>query len=192
MLDHLSGGRLEIGVGRGVSPFELAYYGVPFLDSREIFEEALDVIVAGLRNSRLTHRGAHYRFQDVPIELRPRQRPNPQFWYGVTSPESLMLAARRGMNMVGGGPVSMLKETAARFREEFASQGWLSRHQSACHHANCRRPQAYLCRRKRAAGRAYRGPGLSGLLRQHHQVVDRFPYRSGLRLHARPGGRAQK
>jgi alkanesulfonate monooxygenase SsuD/methylene tetrahydromethanopterin reductase-like flavin-dependent oxidoreductase (luciferase family) len=119
MLDHLSGGRLEIGVGRGVSPFELAYYGVPFLDSREIFEEALDVIVAGLRNSRLTHRGAHYRFQDVPIELRPRQRPNPQFWYGVTSPESLMLAARRGMNMVGGGPVSMLKETAARFREEF-------------------------------------------------------------------------
>jgi len=39
MLDQISGGRLEIGVGRGVSPFELAYYGVPFLDSREIFEE---------------------------------------------------------------------------------------------------------------------------------------------------------
>src|ERR1700758_658120 len=40
MLDHLSGGRLEVGVGRGVSPFELAYFHVPFMESHEIFEEA--------------------------------------------------------------------------------------------------------------------------------------------------------
>ena len=53
MLDHLSNGRFEIGVGRGVSPFELAYYGISFMDSREIFDEALDVIVAGLRGERL-------------------------------------------------------------------------------------------------------------------------------------------
>ncbi|HKV54222.1 MAG TPA: LLM class flavin-dependent oxidoreductase [Candidatus Binataceae bacterium] len=120
MLDQMSGGRLEIGVGRGVSPFELAYYGISFMDSREIFDEALDVVVSGLRSERLSHRGRHYRFDDVPMELRPLQRPNPQFWYGVSSPESLMLAARRGMNMVGGGPISLLKELTGRYREEFA------------------------------------------------------------------------
>lgn len=120
MLDHISGGRLEVGVGRGVSPFELAYYGVSFMDAREIFEEALDVVAAGLRNERLAHRGQHYRFDSVPMELRPQQRPNPPFWYGVSSPESLMLAARRGMNMVSGGPISVLKNLTAAFREETA------------------------------------------------------------------------
>lgn len=120
MLDHLSGGRLELGVGRGVSPFELAYYGVSFMDSREIFEEALTVLVKGLRDERLNHRGKHYRFDNVPLELRPQQWPNPPFWYGVTSPESLMFAARHGMHMVGGGPNAVLKPMTAQFREEVA------------------------------------------------------------------------
>jgi len=120
MLDHISEGRLELGVGRGVSPFELAYYGISFMDSREIFEEALEVVVAGLRGERLTHRGRHYRFDGVPMELRPQQRPNPPLWYGVSSPESLMLAARRGMNMVGGGPIPVLKDLTAAYRQEVA------------------------------------------------------------------------
>jgi alkanesulfonate monooxygenase SsuD/methylene tetrahydromethanopterin reductase-like flavin-dependent oxidoreductase (luciferase family) len=120
MLDHLSGGRLELGVGRGVSPFELGYYGVSFMDAREIFEEALEVIVAGLRNDRLAHRGPHYRFDDVPIEMKPAQRPNPPFWYGVSSAQSLMLAARRGMHMVGGGPIPVLKNLTTAYREEYA------------------------------------------------------------------------
>jgi alkanesulfonate monooxygenase SsuD/methylene tetrahydromethanopterin reductase-like flavin-dependent oxidoreductase (luciferase family) len=120
MLDHLSGGRLELGVGRGVSPFELAYYGVSFMDSREIFEEALTVLAKGLRDERLSHRGKHYRFDHVPMEIRPQQRPNPPFWYGVTSPESLMFAARHGMHMVGGGPNAVLKPMTAQFREEVA------------------------------------------------------------------------
>ncbi len=120
MLDQLSNGRLEIGVGRGVSPFELAYYGVSFMDSREIFDEALEVIVSGLRSERLTHRGRHFRFDGVPMELGPKQRPNPPFWYGVSTPESLMAAASRGMNMVTLGPATMVKELSARYREEVA------------------------------------------------------------------------
>jgi alkanesulfonate monooxygenase SsuD/methylene tetrahydromethanopterin reductase-like flavin-dependent oxidoreductase (luciferase family) len=118
MLDQLSGGRLELGVGRGVSPFELAYYGVSFMDSREIFEEALAVLVKGLRDERLQHRGKHYRFDNVPLELRPLQRPNPPFWYGVTTPDSLMFAARHGMHMVGGGPNAAIRPMAAQYREE--------------------------------------------------------------------------
>jgi alkanesulfonate monooxygenase SsuD/methylene tetrahydromethanopterin reductase-like flavin-dependent oxidoreductase (luciferase family) len=120
MLDHLSGGRIDVGVGRGVSPFELAYWGVSFMDSREIFEEALAVIVKGLREDRLSHRGKHYRFDGVPMELRPVQQPNPPFWYGVTSPESVSFAARHGMHMVGLGPIPMIKGMAVQYREELA------------------------------------------------------------------------
>lgn len=57
MLDQLSGGRLEVGVGRGVSPYELGYFNVSFIESREIFEESLKAIVQGLRERKISHRG---------------------------------------------------------------------------------------------------------------------------------------
>ena len=63
MLDQLSGGRLELGVGRGVTPYELRYYGVDPAGTRAIFNEALTVPVSGLTNSRLTFEGEHYRLQ---------------------------------------------------------------------------------------------------------------------------------
>ena len=104
MLDQLSGGRLEVGVGRGISPYELAYLNVHFLESREIFEESLKVIVQGLREGKISHRGERYKFAGVPIELAPKQRPNPPFWYGASTPEGLAFAARHRMQIVTGGP----------------------------------------------------------------------------------------
>src|ERR1700686_1252590 len=50
MLDQLSNGRLEPGVGRGVTPYELRYYNVDPAATREIFNEALAVLVGGLTN----------------------------------------------------------------------------------------------------------------------------------------------
>ncbi|MGH7906097.1 MAG: LLM class flavin-dependent oxidoreductase, partial [Candidatus Binataceae bacterium] len=117
MLDNLSGGRLEIGVGRGVSPFELALWGIPFLEAQERYDEALEVIVNGLRNDRLTHRGRYYQFDNVPMELRPMQRPNPGFWYGCMSERSTTYAARHGMNMVLIGPAARAGELVRLYRE---------------------------------------------------------------------------
>ena len=117
MLDQLSGGRLEIGVGRGISPFELAHFDVNFLGAREIFEESLRVIVAGLRQRKLSHKGAHYKFNDAPIEIRPLQEPNPPFWYGTSTPDGLLFAARHGMNIVAGGPNKIVAGAAQVYRE---------------------------------------------------------------------------
>lgn len=100
MLDQMSGGRLELGVGRGVSPYELAYYDVPFLRSRELFEEVLAVLIKGLREQRITHRGRHFDLVDVPIELRPVQQPNPPLWFGVTTEPNVRFAASHGMNPI--------------------------------------------------------------------------------------------
>jgi len=116
MLDQLSGGRLEVGVGRGVSPFELAHFNVPFLESREIFEEALELIVGALRNESVSHRGEHYRVRDYPIALQPLQKPNPPFWYASSNIEHVAYAGRRGMHLVGVGPDNVLSRVAETFR----------------------------------------------------------------------------
>ena len=77
MLDQLSDGRVELGVGRGVTPYELRYYGVDPTSTRAIFNEALSILIAGLTEGRLTFEGEHYQFKDVPMELRPFQQPYP-------------------------------------------------------------------------------------------------------------------
>jgi alkanesulfonate monooxygenase SsuD/methylene tetrahydromethanopterin reductase-like flavin-dependent oxidoreductase (luciferase family) len=117
MLDQLSGGRLEVGVGRGISPYELAHFAVSFLQSREIFEESLDVIVKGLRKRNLSHRGEHYKFAGAPIEVAPKQQPNPPFWYGASTPDGLAFAARHRMQIVTGGPNAIVKATATAYRQ---------------------------------------------------------------------------
>src|SRR2546429_8353865 len=60
MLDHLSGGRLDLGVGRGVSPYEVGYHGLDPARTPPMFQEALDGLGAGLTSARLSPRGEHY------------------------------------------------------------------------------------------------------------------------------------
>jgi alkanesulfonate monooxygenase SsuD/methylene tetrahydromethanopterin reductase-like flavin-dependent oxidoreductase (luciferase family) len=117
MLDQLSGGRLEVGAGRGISPYELAHFGVSFLESREIFEESLKVIIKGLRTRKISHRGERYKFAGAPIEVASQQQPNPPFWYAASTPDGLAFAARHRMQIVTGGPNAIVKGTAAAYRQ---------------------------------------------------------------------------
>jgi alkanesulfonate monooxygenase SsuD/methylene tetrahydromethanopterin reductase-like flavin-dependent oxidoreductase (luciferase family) len=110
MLDHLSGGRLELGVGRGVSPYELGYFGVDATGTRAIFDEALAVLLAGMTNKRLTFQGEHYQYHDVPMELYPLQQPYPPLWYPTHVPESVEKAAAQGHNFVGNGLAANVRE----------------------------------------------------------------------------------
>jgi alkanesulfonate monooxygenase SsuD/methylene tetrahydromethanopterin reductase-like flavin-dependent oxidoreductase (luciferase family) len=120
MLDQISGGRFELGVGRGVSPFELGMFRVPFYESREMYEDALSVLIKGLRNPRLTHQGPYYRYQDVPMELRPVQQPNPGIWYGCISEANTEYAARRGMHIVVIGPADHVGRLVNLYRTTYA------------------------------------------------------------------------
>jgi alkanesulfonate monooxygenase SsuD/methylene tetrahydromethanopterin reductase-like flavin-dependent oxidoreductase (luciferase family) len=110
MLDQLSGGRLELGIGRGVSPYELRNFGIDPVDSRAMFDESLSILLAGLTRPRLTFAGAHYNYQDVPVELHPLQQPYPPLWYPTHTPTSVEFAARHGFNFVGLGPAAAVRE----------------------------------------------------------------------------------
>src|SRR6266480_1959542 len=83
MLDQLSGGRLEIGFGRGAAPIELEYYGVDPQDAQEIYAEAVELVIKGLTQKVLDFKGRRFSFSGVPMELEPLQKPHPPIWYGV-------------------------------------------------------------------------------------------------------------
>ena len=123
MLDHLSHGRLEVGVGRGVSPFELKYHKIEHADSRDIFIDAFKCISAGLAADQLTYSGPHYKFESVPIALRPLQQPHPPFWYGSSSIEGSTWAGEQGMHFVTLGPTSFAKKNIDAFRAAFSMRG---------------------------------------------------------------------
>ena len=123
MLDHLSNGRMEVGVGRGVSPFELMYHKVEHDQSREIFIDAYECIRAGLTTDELTYHGPHYSYDKVPIALRPLQQPHPPFWYGSSGPEGSTWAGEHGMHFVTLGPNEFAKANIDTFKAAFAKRG---------------------------------------------------------------------
>jgi alkanesulfonate monooxygenase SsuD/methylene tetrahydromethanopterin reductase-like flavin-dependent oxidoreductase (luciferase family) len=102
MLDHLTRGRLEVGVGRGASPYELAMFGLTPETAPEVFRETLDVLVQGLTTGDLTYQGRYFQFADTRTDLRPLQQPYPPLWYPTTNAQSIPWVAREGMNTIYG------------------------------------------------------------------------------------------
>jgi len=132
MLDHLSQGRFEIGIGRGRSPIELMLYGQNVEEAQSVYEEVLAVIEIAFTQERLSFKGKHFDFRDVPIELRPRQRPHPPFWYGVGTPESAEEYGLRGFNAVTLAKAEPAAVLAKRFYEAGARGRWLDRRMGIC------------------------------------------------------------
>jgi alkanesulfonate monooxygenase SsuD/methylene tetrahydromethanopterin reductase-like flavin-dependent oxidoreductase (luciferase family) len=123
MLDALSNGRLDVGVGRGQTPKEMELYGSDPAKGAELFEEALEVIQQAFIEGRVHHEGKNYHFADVPLTLPYVQKPHPPLWYGVGSPDSAAKLAARGLNAV-----TLMKPAAAevivqRYLESATSSG---------------------------------------------------------------------
>ena len=122
MLDQMSGGRLEVGVGKGISPFEVAYFDIKHEEAHAMYVEALDVILAGLTGKALNHHGKYYRFDNVPIELWPVQKPHPPLWYGVVVPSSAVWLAQHGINVIALADNKEVRAITDRYRAEWAAR----------------------------------------------------------------------
>ncbi len=123
MLDHLSQGRLQVGVGRGISPIEVGYYGVDPAKSQAIYIESYAVVMKALTSDVLDHQGEFFNFRQVPMQLRPLQQPHPPIWYGVGNAEGVDWCVANNINAVANGPIDRVREITDRFREQWALSG---------------------------------------------------------------------
>ena len=97
MLDQLSGGRLELGVGRGVSPIESLIFDMKNIEeSRERYRETLEVFFEACKSRVLNFQGKYCSYRDVELYNKPVQQPYPPLWFPSSNRESIEFTARHG------------------------------------------------------------------------------------------------
>ena len=103
MVDALSGGRLEFGIGSGNTEMDYKVFGVTRENDRQRLSEALEVILKVWGNERAGHKGEFWRFDELTLYPRPVQQPHPPIWVAGTSAEGLGWAGREGYNIMTVG-----------------------------------------------------------------------------------------
>jgi alkanesulfonate monooxygenase SsuD/methylene tetrahydromethanopterin reductase-like flavin-dependent oxidoreductase (luciferase family) len=128
-LDVISGGRVEFGTGRGASPLEYQAFRRPFEQSRKIWEDSLEAVLAiwGADGEPVTREHEFFSVPNVAVYPRPTQQPHPPVWVASTSLDGYLAAARGGYNLLG---MTMLKglddvaEDIARYKQCLADSGF--------------------------------------------------------------------
>ena len=109
MLDVISGGRVNFGIGAGYQRQEFDGVGVDIDTSRERFQEAVDVIIKAWTEETLTYHGKFTNVDDVWVLPKPVQTPHPPLFQAVsTSPASVDFAASRQIQVITGGPTDIM------------------------------------------------------------------------------------
>jgi alkanesulfonate monooxygenase SsuD/methylene tetrahydromethanopterin reductase-like flavin-dependent oxidoreductase (luciferase family) len=122
MLDQLSGGRLEIGVGKGSSPHEAAMFGLTPPETAERFEELMPAVLEALENGVFRRPGGDG--PPVRLSVTARQRPHPPLWYPTSNPASIPRLGEQGYNVIFGfgfvsPPLDVVREQSKLFFERF-------------------------------------------------------------------------
>ena len=96
-LDHLSKGRLDFGVGRSGLPEHYQRFNIPYSESRERFQETLDILIKAWTQERFSYEGKYYQFHDVCVLPKPYQKPHPPLRVAATTQETYPLVGRMGL-----------------------------------------------------------------------------------------------
>ena len=96
-LDHLSKGRLDFGVGRSGLPEHYQRFNIPYSESRERFQETLDILLKAWTEERFSYEGKYYQFHDVCVLPKPYQKPHPPLRVAATTRDTYPLVGRMGL-----------------------------------------------------------------------------------------------
>ena len=111
LVDIISNGRLDVGVGRGNRPAEFAGYRVPQIESRDRFDETVEILKAAWTQERFSFHGRFFDLDDVRVIPKPLQQPHPPIYQVCVSKDGIENTALRGwpmLNSVLTGPVDQL------------------------------------------------------------------------------------
>ena len=123
MLDQLSGGRLQVGMGRGAVAIEQELYGVDPATTQKRYEEVRDIVLAALTSPTVDFHGEYYQVRDFPMVLQCLQKPRPPLWYGLGNPQATPWAASVAANVISLRPAAMAASAFQRYREEWQALG---------------------------------------------------------------------
>ena len=126
MVDVLSDGRLDFGIGRGTPP-ELVGFGVKE-DNRELLIEGLEVVEQAWREGKISYQGKYYQFDGISMNVLPVQKPTPPIFLAALSPGSYRVAGERGLPILGipyAGckTIGELREKIAGYKETLVASG---------------------------------------------------------------------
>jgi alkanesulfonate monooxygenase SsuD/methylene tetrahydromethanopterin reductase-like flavin-dependent oxidoreductase (luciferase family) len=125
-LDHISAGRFDLGVGR--SGFATAYagYNIPYDESRERFQECLDILLLAWTQETFSYSGKHYTFTDVGVVPKPFQKPYPPIRVAATTSETFPMMGQAGYPLfigLRGSDLEMNASNLAAYRQAWNEAG---------------------------------------------------------------------
>ena len=125
-VDHISQGRLEFGVGRSSLALSYEGYGVPYAESRDRFQESLDIILKAWTQDQFSYQGKYFTFNEVHVVPKPFQQPHPPLRLAATSPETFSQAGTNGLPIfvgIVGREVAELAQQLKVYREAWQAAG---------------------------------------------------------------------
>ncbi|HLQ35942.1 MAG TPA: LLM class flavin-dependent oxidoreductase [Chloroflexota bacterium] len=128
MVDLLSNGRLELGIGRGFVAHDYEVMGVDYAEAQERLFESLEVILKAWSGEPFTHEGKYFHLSNLEVWPVPEQRPHPPIWMAASnSPASFEHAGAHGYKLLTIGyikPIAALAELTCIYRDAYAAAGW--------------------------------------------------------------------
>ena len=103
VLDNLSGGRMELGIGMGYAPHEFAAFGHPVKNRVSLTEEGIDVLRLAWGHEPFSYRGKRHEYTDLDVHPKPIQDGGPPLWIAAMSTAGAQRAARFGTNLLPQG-----------------------------------------------------------------------------------------